>query len=78
MTSAAESVTFTVPRAVVGDVQTLSRSLLDRMHELLERNAEGTLSPAESEALETLVQMAQFGQLVSMALGAQQGAANEP
>jgi hypothetical protein len=38
------------------------------MHRLLERNTEGALSPVEREELEKLVEMAQFGQLVSMAL----------
>jgi len=78
MSSTAESVTLTVPRSAVSDVLSLSAALLDRMHDLLERNTEGTLSPDEREALETLVQMAQFGQIVSMALGAAQGAAGQP
>lgn len=38
------------------------------MHDLLERNADGALSPLEREQLETLVEMAQFGQLISSAL----------
>ena len=68
---AGESVTLTVPRSAVGGVLELSATLLDRMHELLERNTDGALSPVEREELETLVRMAQFGQIVSTALGKQ-------
>jgi len=64
----ADSVTLTLPRSAIADVVTLSDSLLERMHELLERNTDGGLSPVEREEVETLVVMAQFGQLVSMAL----------
>lgn len=46
----------------------LSAKLTDRMHELLERNTDGALSAIEQAELETLVQMSQFGQIVSMAL----------
>ena len=69
MTPDADSVVFTVPRAAVTDVKSLSDSLVERLHELLERNTEGTLSEVEREALVTLVQMAQFAQIVSMGLG---------
>ncbi len=75
--NSAESVTITVPRSVVGDVVALSEDLLGRMHALLERNTDGDLSPAEHEALETLVQMAQFGQLVALSLRAQTESADE-
>jgi hypothetical protein len=46
----------------------LSESLNNRMHDLLERNTDGTLSPIERAELETLVEMAQFGQIISIAL----------
>jgi hypothetical protein len=36
------------------------------MHDLLERNTEGTLGPGERAELETLVQMAQFAQILAM------------
>ena len=75
--STAESVTITVPRSVVGDVVALSEDLLSRMHALLERNTDGALSPSEHEALETLVQMAQFGQLVALSLRGQTESAAE-
>lgn len=38
------------------------------MHELLERNTDGKLTALERAELETLVQMAEFGQILSMAL----------
>lgn len=69
--SARESVTLTLPRSAVSDVRSLTGALLDRMHELLERNTDGTLSDVERESLETLVQMAQFGQFIAAALDAQ-------
>ena len=66
-----ESVTVTLPRSAVGGVLSLSRLLLDRMHELLERNSDGALSAFEREELEALVEMSQFGQVFSLALQAQ-------
>lgn len=73
--AAAEAVTLTLPRSAIADVVSLSASLQDRLHHLLERNTDGSLSPIEREELETLVHLAQFGQIVSMAL---QGAAGSP
>lgn len=70
MTQLSDDVTLTLPRSAVPDVVTLSARLLDRMHELLERGTDDHLSPVEREELDTLVQMAQFGQIVSMALQA--------
>ena len=61
-------VTLRFPESAVADVQSLSASLVDRMHELLERNADAPVGGLEREELEALVRMAQFGQLVSMAL----------
>ena len=69
MAAHADSVTLTLPRSAVPDVATLSATLLDRMHALLERNTDGALSSVEREELETLVQMAQFAQVLSTALG---------
>ena len=68
MSSSADSITLTIPRAAVGDVLALSASLTDRMHELLERNTDGALSEQERAQLELLVQIAQFGQILSMAV----------
>lgn len=66
--AATEAVTLTLPRSALADVVSLSAGLLDRMHHLLERNTDGALSAVERDELETLVHMAQFGQIVSMAL----------
>jgi hypothetical protein len=66
-------VTLTLPRSAVGDFVALSASLLDRMHELLERGSDDGLSAVQREELETLVQMAHFGQIVSMALKSRDG-----
>jgi hypothetical protein len=71
MATASDSVTVTLPRTAVGGMLSLSKALLDHMHELLERNTEGALSPVEREELETLVEMAQFGQVLTTAIQAQ-------
>lgn len=68
MSSTADEITITLPRSAVGSVMSLSANLTDRMHELLERNNDGALSDIEQAELETLVQMAEFGQIMSMAL----------
>lgn len=67
MSVATEPVTLTFPRFAVDGVVALSESLTDKMHALLERNTDGALSPDERAELETLVQIAQFGQLISAA-----------
>ncbi len=68
MIQASDPITLTVPRTVLTGIAQLSADLTDRMHELLERNTNGQLQPVETAELQTLVQMAQFGQIVSMAL----------
>jgi hypothetical protein len=68
MHQAGDAVTLTLPRSAIPDVVRLSATLLDRMHELLERNTDGGLSAVEREEVETLVLMAQFGQLLATAL----------
>ncbi len=70
MHGSGDDITLTLPRSVIPDVVSLSDSLTDRMHALLERNTDGALSSDERAELETLVQMAQFGQILSMALRA--------
>jgi len=70
MSATADQVTLTFPRSAVADVTAISADLLDRMHELLERNTDGQLSAIERTELETLVQMAQFGQLLATAMQA--------
>lgn len=71
MASVSESITLSLPRSTVGDVIAMSDSLNERMHLLLERNQDGALSPIEQEELETLTRMAQFGQIIALALRAQ-------
>ncbi len=70
MTQAADPISFSVPRDVLTDIKQLSPELLDRMHELLERNAGGSLTTTEAAQLQTLVRMAEFSQIISMALEA--------
>lgn len=71
MIQAADPITVSVPRTVLSDIVELSAELNDRMHDLLERNTNGQLTSIEKTELETLVRMAEFGQIVSMALGQQ-------
>jgi len=68
MIQAADPVIVSVPRTVLSDIVALSAELSDRMHELLERNTNGELGATEKSELQTLVRMAEFGQIVSMAL----------
>ena len=68
MSSRAEPVTLVFPGEALPEVISLSESLLERMHHLLERNNDGHLSAIEREELETLVHMAQFGQIITSAL----------
>ncbi len=68
MVSPADDVLFALPRSAIGGVLQISDRLLDRMHSLLERNAQGELSEVEREYLADLVEMAQFSQLVAMAV----------
>ena len=65
---AKDSVTVSLPSTVLTDIVQLSSELIDRMHALLERNTDGQLSSAEKAELDTLVRIAEFGQIVSMAL----------
>jgi len=68
MVKALEPITFSVPRGLLTDIEHLSAELTDHMHDLLERNTDGRLSATEKAELEALVRMAEFGQIVSMAL----------
>lgn len=73
MSSSADAVVLTIPRSIVPELPSLSKGLTDRMHGLLERNTDGSLTEAEREELSTLVEMAQFAQVLAMAA---QGAAD--
>lgn len=68
MIQAADPITFSVPRGVLTEIVQLSGELTDRMHHLLERNTDGQLNSTEKSELEMLVRVAEFGQIVSMAL----------
>jgi len=58
---------MTISRTVVPELPFLSVALTARMHVLLERNTEGTLSAIEHEELEMLVEGAQLAQSLAMA-----------
>ena len=68
MSRTTEAITLIFPSDAISGILSLSASLTDRMHALLERNTDGNLSDIEKSELETLVQIAQFGQMVSTAL----------
>ena len=63
----ADAITITLPRSMLPELPALAQSLNERMHELLERNTEGTLVETERAELETLVQVAQVVQILAMA-----------
>lgn len=67
MSTSPESITLTFPRTVAKHMPTIAAELNERMHELLERNTEGALSSNERRELETLVHMAEFARILSMA-----------
>jgi hypothetical protein len=59
-------ITLTIPEHIARELPQVSAEINDRMHELLERNTDGTLSALERRELETLVRMAHFGQILSL------------
>lgn len=67
MAALSDVLTLTIPRSMVPALPVFAESLNERMHELLEKNTEGTLPESERVELESLVQMAQFAQILSMA-----------
>lgn len=67
MSASSESFTLTFPWQVAKQMPTIASELNTRMHELLERNTEGALSFIERRELETLIHMAEFAQILSMA-----------
>jgi hypothetical protein len=70
MSTLTDSIMIHVPKSLVDQMPSLSDDLVERMHELLERNTEGDITLPERAQLETLVQMAQFSQIFTMALQA--------
>lgn len=67
MGAPSDVVTFTLPRSLVPELPAFASVLNDRMHDLLERNTEGALAESEHAELESLVQMAQYAQILAMA-----------
>lgn len=64
----ASAITVTLPASMAGEVPVMAQRLVDRMHQLLERNTEGTLNPLEKDELAALVDMAEFAQVLATAL----------
>jgi hypothetical protein len=68
MIHAADPVTLSIPRTILTDLVDCSADVSERMHALLERNADGALSASERAELTALVRIAEFGQVAAMAL----------
>jgi hypothetical protein len=67
-TMPSDPVTLTLPASVATALPTMAQRLVDRMHELLERNTDAQLNVNEREELESLVDMAQFAQVFAAAV----------
>jgi hypothetical protein len=63
-----DPVTLTLPASLANALPAMAQRLIDRMHELLERNTDGQLSAHERDELESLVDMAQFAQVFAAAV----------
>ncbi len=68
MTEIADPITVSVSRGLFSDIVQLSAEFTQRIHELLERNTDGHLTSIEKSELEALVRVAEFGQIVAMAM----------
>jgi hypothetical protein len=64
----AAAITVTLPASVASEVPVMTQRLVDRMHQLLERNTDQSLNPMEKDELAALVDMAEFAQLLASAL----------
>ena len=60
--------TITLPRPLLEGLSGISASFTERMHELLEKNSDGTISANEKRELEVLVRVAKLDQVVTLAL----------
>ncbi len=60
--------TVAIPRSILAGLAGVSASFTERMHELLGKNTEGTISNGEKRELEVLVRVAQLDQIVTLAL----------
>jgi hypothetical protein len=65
---ATDPVTLTLPASLATALPAMAQRLVDRMHELLERNTDGQLSAHERDELDSLVDMAQFAQVFAAAV----------
>jgi hypothetical protein len=65
---ATDPITLILPASVATAIPTMAQRLVDRMHELLERNTDGQLTPTERDELENLVGMAQIAQVFAAAV----------
>ena len=65
---AADPITLTLPASVAGAIPSMAQRLVDRMHELLERNTDGQLTSHERDELESLVDIAQVAQVFAAAV----------
>ena len=63
-----ESITVTLPAGVAHEIPIMAERLVQRMHNLLERNTEGQLNDLEKDELQALVEMAEFAQVFAMAV----------
>jgi hypothetical protein len=61
-------ITISIPRAIVADISQFSSAFCDRMHELLEKNTDGKLTPVEKRELDALVRLAELAQIASTVL----------
>jgi hypothetical protein len=68
MVQATDPTTISVPRILLAEIANVSDDQIDRMHELLEKNTDGKLTPIEKTELEALVGIAELAQFASMAL----------
>jgi len=68
MDTQGDNITITVPRPVLTGLAGVSASFTNRLHELLEKNTEGTIDAGERRELDLLVRVAQVDQVVTLAL----------
>jgi hypothetical protein len=67
--AAVETVSITLPRKLAADLVHCSPRMAERLHRLLDRNANDDLSPTERDELESLAELAQVKQLLALAMG---------
>jgi hypothetical protein len=65
LVQATDPVTISVPRKILASIVELSSEMTDRMHQLLEKNTDGDLGAHEKAELESLVRIAELGQITA-------------